>query len=118
MLTTNKTKSFNLNSNKFRLFDKQSNTIVPQEHLNQLSMLDIYDNNKYIIQFWSGKVDKNKEEIYDGDLVETSQGLFLVSFQNAGFMLINPKTGAFFEYMSDMCDMCGKVYKRRTKYEE
>ena len=60
---------------------------------------------------YTEKIDKNKVEIYQGDIVKLNNELFIVSKLNSAFGFIKIKDGDFYEYMCNLCDMCGKVYE-------
>ena len=71
---------------------------------------EYYNYKGYLICLYSGKIDKNKVEIYQYDLVKVNDEIYEVTYFNGAFALIN-SDGDFYEYMCNLCDRGGKIYE-------
>lgn len=95
-------------NNKFRFFDPISNCFINPIIVGGIN--EFFDKCEYKISRNSGIKDKNLVEIFSGDIVDTSIGIFIVRDYNLGFAL-EKLDGKFYCYMSEMCDMMGKIYE-------
>lgn len=61
--------------------------------------------------------DKYNIEIGEGDIVKTSDGVFIVEYLNSAYGLIK-LSGEFYEYICNLCTMGGKIFEiLGNKYE-
>lgn len=77
----------------------------------------IIDEDIVKVMQYTGLKDKNGIEIYEGDIIKTSEGVFVVEYLNSAFGLVKP-SGDFYEYICNLCIMGGKVFEIiGNKYE-
>jgi uncharacterized phage protein (TIGR01671 family) len=91
---------------KFRCWDKVNKKFVPPSHIaiNGNGILLITDSGMYeklqnknycnvdqehVVQQFTGLLDKNKKEIYEGDIIENGTENYQIEYKNGGFIAGN-----------------------------
>lgn len=71
----------------------------------------VLDKDEIIIKrLCTGKLDKNKKDIYEDDIVKVNDEFYKVWNSGIAFGLVDVN-GNFYEYMCNLPDMGGKVYE-------
>ena len=76
---------------------------------NKKDYIDSKIGNECFIMRYTGFKDRNEKEIYEGDIVKISEGVFEVAYYNSAFVLKN-KNG-YYAFMCNICHMMGKIYE-------
>lgn len=96
---------------KFRAWDTKRDKMIPidTERLGQYLILP-----HYIPMQFTGLLDKNGKEIYEGDIVNTPDGDTKVMWWEAGFYfkyLENKNRGDYIKINTKECDIIGNIYE-------
>ena len=116
---------------KFRAWDKESEQMIPNDFVNkEASAFVVYneiaqewisDEKDFILMQFTGLLDKNSKEIYEGDIVQyfdtafAPREIFSIDFVNGMFYL---KSAEDEEYNSDMntapLEVIGNIYENKN----
>ena len=100
---------------KFRAWHKKNKVIYPVTNLEWFNgSLPKWHRETYILMQFVGLHDKNRIEIYEGDIVEWDGEYHSVEFDAGSFVLVNPKTP---EVVEDVCRQCDFISVVGNIYE-
>ena len=104
---------------KFRVYDKISKKMYRWLHINSIPLRD-FDLEHYELMQYIGFTDKNKKQIYEGDIVEFYNGIVnidkeigIVDTTNfMAFLNTNTEAGDYLcNYDSDELEVLGNIYE-------
>jgi YopX protein len=99
---------------KFRMFDTLEKNFMNDSRVLESRLWDLQDNERFIYQQYTGLLDKNGKEIYEGDIIRDNDGfLWEVYFEDG---MYRAKGGEFelseclIEFCPEWCEVIGNIY--------
>jgi len=103
---------------KFRVFDKISKQMYNWSQIASISLVD-FEREHYELMQFSGLYDKNKNTIYEGDILQFgNKNITQVTFENGCFSVYNEPLGWDFDSeevpilsSNKYCEIIGNIYE-------
>ena len=100
---------------KFRAWNKITKEMLPDKDSNNESYAVLATKHKdiYSVMQFTGLKDKNKEEIYEGDIALLSEVKHEVRFYNGSFMLFKNNKPYIYNVNWNQIEVIGNIYENK-----